>query len=257
MRVAQTSVEAEAEKPKVEYEGHAPCTRPIHGRKKKGSGTGSRGLALFYPGLPAPLDVNRSVNASSLDVGCAWTQKQIELRRSTARLEYLVRTACGGDGIGQQGARLCIGGARQDRGCTWDKGGGHVGSVQTAVNSLGANCGTVGRRSALAARLNQPSWSRLMGKRGAAAWASRRTDDAPPRHEGAARRARRGIARALRRLLSDIQRHLVLEWHGNMDRCECHHRRSFHASVISGMKRVVDTTTDKLRLSTVACRAKV
>lgn len=104
------------------------CGAQDHGTKKKGSGTGSRGLALSYPGLPAPLDVNRSVSVSSLDVGCAWAQKQMELRRSTARLEYLVRAADRRDGMSHRTARLFIGGAREDRGCTRDKSGGHVGS---------------------------------------------------------------------------------------------------------------------------------
>jgi len=57
------------------------------------------------------------------------------------------------------------------------------------VNSLGAKFGTEGRRSALAARLTQLSMSMLDGKRVATGWASRKTDEAPPRQEGAALRA--------------------------------------------------------------------
>jgi hypothetical protein len=33
-------------------------------QKKKGSGTENRRLALSYPGVPASLDVNQSMNAS-------------------------------------------------------------------------------------------------------------------------------------------------------------------------------------------------
>jgi hypothetical protein len=60
--------------------------------------------------------------------------------------------------------------------------------VQPAVNSLGANAGTVGIFKALAARLSQLLMSSVEGRRVAAGCASRSSDETPPRHLGAAGR---------------------------------------------------------------------
>src|SRR5213076_2410261 len=91
--------------------------------KKKGSGTGDRGLALSYPGLPAPLDVNRSVSAPSLDVDCAIAQKQGQLRWRAAGLQNL-EVARRLDGRRQ--TRLAAG-TLEDRRCARNEGAGHEG----------------------------------------------------------------------------------------------------------------------------------
>ena len=182
------------------------------GLKKKGSGTGSRGLALSYPGLPAPLDVNRSVSASSLDVDSAGAQKQRQLRGCAARLQDLVRAPGGGRRLLGRGPTGRLGDdTLQDRRTRGNEGGGHAALrvFQPAVNSLGANGGTVGRRSALAARLTQPRTSLGDGRCGVDGCDRRSSDEAPPRQDGAARRAWRGPAAGRRRGVSGIQRHPV------------------------------------------------
>lgn len=177
----------------------------------------SRGLALSYPGVPAPLDVNFStdsrgpvvsrfsrVSASSLDVDSAGTQKQAELRGCAARLQDLETSGrrggrCRGD---RHGAAWLSRAALQDRGHARNVGAGHGG--QPAVNSLGAKFGTRGIVSAWAARLIQAPRSRLAGRRGALGCARRSSEEAPPRQVGAARRVGRGPAVGRRRGLSGI-----------------------------------------------------
>jgi hypothetical protein len=63
-------------------------------------------------------------------------------------------------------------------------------SAQPALNSLGTKGCRASGVSAPIARLTQSPSSWVEGRRGAAGWANRSSDDAPPRQLGATRRER-------------------------------------------------------------------